>query len=312
MMGWLRDFFTRNLGYKGVSLLFAVTFWAWVQSEERVEERMKVPVSWKLPEGLTLLEAPLESAFVTVEGVQASVRALRAAKLAITIDLRTATEGEAQVELSDRSVENLPAQVRVKEIQPGSLKVVLDRIQSRRVRVTAATRGEPAAGYKIASVKVEPERVDLIGPGSVLQTLSEVKTDAVDVNGLRDDAEFEVGLALKKDQLRPEKTSPIKVKVRVAAMVKERKVEAVPLIVDTPGWKTSITTVTVTLNGPVDVVEKVDPSRLSARIIVPEGTEPGAEASWGPAQGLRLEVSDVDGVDITAVEPDRAAIEKVE
>ena len=286
--------------------------WAWVQSEERVEERLKVPVTWKLPEGLTLLEAPLESAFVTVEGVQASVRALRAAKLAITIDLSAATEGEAQVELSDRSIENLPAQVRVKDIQPGTLKVMLDRITSRRVRVTAATRGEPAAGYKLVSVKVEPERVDLVGPGSVLQTLSEVKTDAVDVTGLRDDAEFEVGLALKKDQLRPEKTNHIKVKVRIAAMVKERKVEAVPLTVDTPGWKSAVTTLTVTLNGPVDVVEKIDPARLSARIIVPEGTEPGAEASWGPAQGLRLEVSGVDGIDITAVEPNRAIIEKVE
>lgn len=311
-MVWLRDFFTRNLGYKGVSLLFAVTFWAWVQSEERVEERMKVPVTWKLPDGLTLLEAPLESAFVTVEGVQASVRALRAAKLAITVDLHTATEGEVQVELSDRSVENLPAQVRVKEIQPASLKLMLDRIQSRRVRVTAATRGEPAAGYKLVSVKVEPERVDLVGPGSVLQTLSEVKTDAVDVNGLRDDAEFEVGLALKKDQLRPEKTSHIKVKVSIAAMVKERKVEAVPVTIDVPGWRTAVTTVSVTLNGPVDVVEKVDPTRLSARIIVPEGTEPGAEASWGPAQGLRLEISGVEGVDITAVEPDRAILEKAE
>ena len=40
-MSWLKDFFTRNLGYKVVSLLFALTFWAWVQSEQRVEQRCR-------------------------------------------------------------------------------------------------------------------------------------------------------------------------------------------------------------------------------------------------------------------------------
>lgn len=310
-MSLIRDFFTQNLGYKLVSLCFAITFWAWVQSEQRVEQRLKVPVAWMLPDGLGLVEPPIEAAFVTVEGVQGTLRSVRAADMSIPVDLRKATEGEVNVSLTDLPIANLPAGVRIKDIEPDSLKLTLDRIRTRRVRVVADTRGEPAPGYKVGAVKVEPERVDLTGPGSILQTVTEVKTDAVDLSGLRDDAEFEVGVATHKSQLRADKSTRLTVTVSVTAVVKERKFDAVPLSVP-PGWLPSVPSVIVTVAGPVDAVDHLDAAGVHATIDVPEGTEPGQVATWGPETGLRLDVGlgTVEGVDVTAVEPARITLER--
>lgn len=306
-MSGLRELFTRNLGYKLLSLLFAVLCWAWVQGEQRVEDRLKIPIQWSLPEGLSFVEAPLESTFVTLEGPQAVVRALPQQGLHLTVDLAKASEGEVTVDLADRAIVGLPSQVRVKEIQPSRLKLQLDRIRSRRVRVVPVTKGDPAPGYRLAKVEVVPERVDLNGPGAVLQTVAEVKTDAIDVGGLREDTEFEVGLATRRSQLSPAKGTRIKVKVHVEATVKERKFDA-PLRVEDPAWATPVTGVSVTVTGAIDAVDGI----VGCAAVVRDAAE--GEARWGAAEGPRLDVSceGADGLEITAVEPDRVPVSRQE
>ncbi|MFN7142429.1 MAG: CdaR family protein [Myxococcota bacterium] len=312
VLGDVRDVFTTNLAYKALALAFALMMWIWVQSEQVVEDRARVRLEWRLPEGLMLVEPPLETATVTVEGVQAFVRAVRQKDLSILVDLSRAREGEVSLDLSERAVNGIPPQVRVVSVSPSALKVQLDRVLKRRVNVTADTRGDPADGFRLAQVTVEPDRVELSGPSSLLRKLTEVQTDTVDVSGLREDAEFEVGLAVKKGQLTPTRAERFTVAVKVEPIVKERAFEAVPVLLrNAEDYVVSAEDVRVTLAGPVERLNAIDPEQVSVVVHVPEGFDaPTGDARRGRGEGLRYEVVQPAGeaVSVVDVSPERIPV----
>jgi YbbR domain-containing protein len=310
----VRGVFTSNLAYKALALAFALMMWIWVQSEQVVEDRARVRLEWKLPDGLMLVEPPLETATVTVEGVQAFVRAVRQKDLSILVDLSRAKEGEVSLDLSERAVSGMPSQVRVVSVSPSALKVQLDRVLKRRVNVVAATRGEPAEGFRLAKVIVQPDRVELAGPSSVLRSLTEVTTDAVDVSGLREDAEFQVGLAVKKGQLVPTQAARFAVEVKIESIVQQRAFDAVPVLLrDAEGFGTNSPNVRVTLAGPVESLNSIDPEEVSVVVHVPDGwSNSMGEARRGRGEGLRYEVVQPAGeaVSVVDVVPERITVER--
>lgn len=310
----LRDVFTANLPYKALALACALMFWIFVQSEQVVEERARVRLDWRLPDGLTLVEPPLETATVTVEGVQAFVRGVRQKDLSILLDLSRAKEGEVSLDLSERAVSGMPNQVRVVSISPSQLKVQLDRVLKRRADVVPETRGDPAEGYRIAKVSVSPERVELSGPSSLLRGLREVATDTVDVTGLREDAEFEVGLAVKKGQLTPTRAERFLVAVQIAPIVERRVYDNVPVALrGAEGYTLGAPSVRVTLAGAADRLTSVDPDEVTVVVTVPEGWDaPTGEARRGRGEGLRYEVVQPGGEALSVVDvtPERIPVQR--
>jgi YbbR domain-containing protein len=309
----MRDLFTTNLGYKALALAFALMMWVWVQSEQVVEERARVRLAWQLPDGLTLLEPPLETATVTVEGIQAFVRQVRQKDLSIAIDLSRAQEGEVTLDLGERPVNGLPGQVRVVSMSPSTLKVQLDRVLKRKVDVVPDTLGEPAEGYRIAEVTVKPARVELSGPSSALKGLGEVRTDAVDLSGLREDAEFVVGLAVKKGQLAPTQAKRFVVAVRVEPVPGERVLEAVPVEIEGVEGFAVEGGVQVTLAGPSDKLAAIDAGEVRVRVRLPDGwAEEKAEATRGAADGPSYEVVHPGGelVSVVDVLPARITVSR--
>jgi YbbR domain-containing protein len=311
MRNRLRDLFTTNLAYKGLALAFALMMWVWVQSEQVVEDRARVRLDWRLPDGLALVEPPLESATVSVEGVRGFVRGVRQKQLSMLVDLSKAREGEVSLDLTERPVTGLPGEVRVVSVAPESLKVQLDRVLKRRVNVTPVTHGDPATGYRLGRVTVKPDRVELSGPSSVLRGLTEVGTDTIELGGLREDAEFEVGLALRPGQLTPTVEGRFTVSVRVEPIVKERSFE-VPVVVEGDAWKATIERVTVTLSGPTDRLDAVDPADVRAVVHVPDGFAAASGSARRGTDGLRYEIErpEAEALDVAAVTPSTISVER--
>lgn len=70
------------------------------------------------------------------------------------------------------------------------------RPTSRAVRVVADLRGQPATGYAIERVLVDPAAVQLVGPRSTIERRETVATEPVDVSGRRSTLERTVAVAL--------------------------------------------------------------------------------------------------------------------
>lgn len=290
----VRAFFFDNAPYKLLTLCVAIITWGLVQSQQVVEERVRVRIEWTMPDGLVPVEAPLESATVTVSGVQTLMRSLRPADLVLPIDLSTAREGDATVDLSERPIRGLPPEARIVSVNPGLLRVQLDRTIRRRLKVEAVVKGDPAEGYVVRDTAVTPERVDVSGPASVLRALDHVTTEDVDVAGIHEDAEYEVALSLARGGsiklLRP---GPVTVAVHVASTLRARRLDAVPVVVRGDRYAAGVPTVDLTVEGPEAGIAALRPDAVSVMVYVPDDfAEPAGEAAFGTdaAVGLRFDV----------------------
>ena len=303
----LRSLLFDNWPYKAITLCFAILTWAYEQSEQVVEEHVRVRLDWTMmPEGLVTEEATLEYATVTVAGVQALMRNMRSTDLVMPIDLSSAREGDATVDLSDRPIRGLPAEVRVVSVTPGTLRVQLDRLLKRRIKVTPLVKGDPAEGFAVREVAVSPDHVDISGPASMLRALTEIPTEDVDVTGLHEDGEFEVGLGLSKNSpMHVLKPGPISVSVHVASTLRVRMFDSVPIVVRGDRYVATTTVANVTVEGPEAAVAAVKPDALSVIVYAPdEFVDPEGEARNTP-DGLRFDVLGVEPpVRVTLVAPE--------
>lgn len=301
--------FFDNWPYKVLTLCFAVVTWGLVQSQQVVEERMRVRIEWTLPDGLVPVETPIETTTVTVAGIQTLMRTVRSGELVLPVDLSDAREGDATIDLAEHVIRGLPAELRVVSINPGTLRMQLDRVLKRRLKVEARIKGEPADGYAIREVLVTPDRVDVTGPASLVRALEAVSTADVDVTGTHEDADFDVGLSLARGgNLRLTKPGPVTVSVRVASTMRTRVYTGVPVVVRGGRYSTDVTAVDVTLEGPEAAVAELRPDAVSVLVYTPDDfIEASGEAKWtaAAADGLRFEVLGVvSPVRVASVAPD--------
>ncbi|HND29651.1 MAG TPA: CdaR family protein [Myxococcota bacterium] len=265
----LRAAFTQNLGYKLASGVFALGIWIWVQNEQVITDRTRVHLEWQLPEGLVATEPLLEQVALTTEGVQALVRATRSQDLRITLDLRRAKIGDVTVDLADQIITGLPTGLRVVSLSPSTLRVQLDRILKKKVAVRIAETGDIANGYRLQGLKVQPNNIELIGPSSLLRSVSEVSTDPVDLSGLRDDMSLDVALDLKPG-IRSAAARTVQVKVDVEELRDVRVLEAVPVLLQDGGrYVAGISSVRLKIEGPTALLAELDVDKVVVRVVVP-------------------------------------------
>ncbi len=302
----LRDSILSNLGYKVVALLFATAFWVWVQSDLRVTTRARVALNWTVPDGMALVEPPLETVSAEIEGVQAFVRSLKQRQLSMKVDLSEASEGDVTVALGDLPVIGLPSQLTVRSLSPSQLRVTLDRRLKRKVGVLPSTVGTVAEGYRLVAVKVSPTRAELSGAASILRAIENVNTEEVDLGGLREDADVVVGLALGKGITPAGLAVGFTVHVDVEAVHGTRRFESVPVLIRDALWASPLSEVAVVLAGPEETLRGLEPEQVSVMVNVPRPLDARTtEARRGRSSGARFEVVHGGGetVRVESVEP---------
>jgi YbbR domain-containing protein len=307
LLAGLRASLGQNLGYKLVALFFATVLWVWVQSELRVTARARVEVAWKVPEGMALVEPPIEQLTAEIEGVQAFIRPLGQSRLSLVVDLSRASEGDVSVDLADRAILGLPSQLTVLSVSPAQVRVTLDRLLKRRVTVTPGSVGTVAQGFRLAGISVVPERAELSGASTVLRAMENVSTEDVDLGGLRGDADMVVGLALPKGIAAVGRTPSFMVHVAVEAVQTSRRFETVPVLIRDGDWTSPVTEVSVVLAGPEEALTALASDEVSVMVNLPQGQEGlTAEARRGRSKGARYEVVHGGGelVRVESVEPE--------
>lgn len=309
----LRGLVFDNWPYKLITLSFAVLTWAWVQSEQVVEDRVRVRLDWTTPDGLVPVETPLEFATVTVSGVQALMRNMRPVDMVMALDISSAREGDVTVDLAERPIQGLPPELRVTAVNPGTLRLELDRVLKRRLKVAPLFKGEAAEGYAVKDFSVSPDHVDVSGPARVIRALNEVATEEIDVSGLHEDADFDVGLGLPKGgPVRVSRPGPISVSVKVASTMRQRMFDTVPVVVRGDRYTATVPAVAVTVEGPEAFVGAIRTDGLSVIVYAPDefvDADGSAGLAEGEGGGLRYEVLGVASpARVILVDPDRIRV----
>lgn len=184
-MRWL----LRNGPYKLLALGIAVLLWGVSNSESPGERVLNVPVVVQgVAEELVVVDRSAETLNVRVRGSRAALRSLAPAALDYPVDLRGIGEGRVAREV-DLARLDLPRGAEPLSHSPTRLEFTLEPRGTKTVRVAPDVAGEPAEGFRVEGVEVEPPRVKITGARHEVLRVGEVATETLDVTGRRRDLE---------------------------------------------------------------------------------------------------------------------------
>lgn len=179
---------------KLLAVLFSFSLWFYVLNSEPLEVEMKLPLVLIPPKGMAISDIPTTEALVKIKGARVFVRNLFESDEKIFIDL--ARRGKkfkkgmtVKILPSDFP---LPLGVEVTEIQPHRLEVKLEKQRSKVIKIKPFLVGEVSPELELLKYELVPSVLKLSGPGSVLNTLTDLETAPIELDKLKGDGRVKV------------------------------------------------------------------------------------------------------------------------
>src|SRR5262245_56511330 len=211
----------RHVGLKVVSVVLAALLWLLVSGEQTVERALRIPLEFtNLPPQLELVGAPPAVVDVRVRGSSGTLSRVAAGELSAVLDVRAARAGDRLFHLTPEDV-RAPFGVEVVQVTPASVSLTFEESLSKTVGVTVRVEGEPAAGYAIGGVAVEPATVAVVGPASALNGLTEAITEPISVSGASRAVKDTVTIGVADPLVRLRQPQTANVTISIAAAPEE-------------------------------------------------------------------------------------------
>mgnify|MGYP006428390235 CR=1 FL=1 len=175
----------KNWQYQLLALLLAFFTWYLISGRERVETWVQMPIELvNLPERLVIREGMVNRLEVRVRGPKSLVRALNTKDLAYTMDMSGLEQGRQTLALQQQNIP-ISRALRVMEIRPSRVELLVDQVKAKTVPVTIDWTAELDADFQFIEGETEPQRVELEGPSNLVAPLETVPTKPVTVHGKR-------------------------------------------------------------------------------------------------------------------------------
>lgn len=205
----------QNWFLKLLSLVFALILWFFVMGERKLEVGYAIPLELRnLPPGLLVANDVPSVVDVRVSGPRTLLMNLRPSDVSIAVDLKDLEPGVTSFKRLEERL-NIPSALKVTRISPSFIDVKLDRLKEKTVPVVPTLIGTPPEGVKVERVAVLPDRVVVSGAEGELKDISEVVTEAVSLEGVRESFSVVVPLNFRGrfTSLKESRTAEIRVTV---------------------------------------------------------------------------------------------------
>lgn len=257
----------RNFGLKVLSIGLAALLWGLVAGQREAERSLRVPLEYRnIPEELEMLGEPASLVDVRVRGTSGLLSELRGADLVAVLDLRSARPGARLFHLVPGDIA-VPTGVQVLQVNPSTIALTFEASAIRTVPVVPPIEGEPAPGYTVGQVTVTPPTVEVVGPESAVQQVTEATTEPVSVRGATSQVRdtVTIGLPLSAARLRNPQTGIVTVQVLPQPVDRTLDRVAVELRDLPRGRRATVTpmAVRVSVRGPGAVVSRLTPGDLN-------------------------------------------------
>lgn len=249
----------RNVGAKIFAAACAFVLWFFVNAGERETLVLLFPVELRnLPERAVLTNADrVDTVSVRLNGPGPLLASLDAKRAPIVLDLSHVEVGtDLRLKVRDELV-RVPRGVRILDIEPSRVPIRLEKVKRTSVTVTLSPTGEPRDGYKVQALRSSPEKVQVSGPASIVDRLTALETEPIDLEDLAASTQKTVGL-VRSDQLSV-KPETVVVDIDVAPIMTTRDFKRLSVVVrnvDRP-FQLKPSRVNLTVRGPQRLVQNL-------------------------------------------------------
>jgi YbbR domain-containing protein len=199
------------------------------------------------------------------------------ADVVAVLDLHTARPGRRLFQLTPEQV-RVPFGVQVVQVSPTTVAMVFENSAIRQVPVVPSVEGNPAPGYIVGKITSDPEKVEVTGPESAVERVTEAITEPISVTGARDSVSDTVTVGFLDPSLRLRSSHVAAVRVQIIPGPVERTVRDRPIHLRNlaPNLEAQATpsSVDVVLRGTRQSVNRVQSDQVTAFVNL-EGLGPG-------------------------------------
>ena len=207
--------FTRNIGWKLLSLAAAVGLWVSVASEPELATLRTVPVEYKgVPGDLEFSSSFVEDVVLEMRGPSSRLRDLRDARAAVVLDFSSVHVPGERTFTIDSSNASLPRGIQLVRSIPEQLRFKFERRETLEVPVEVRL-SPPHEGYAVASIQVIPPALSITGPETSVRRMRTVTTDPLDISGVIASQQYRVNTYLTEPRARFKSSSQVVVQVTV-------------------------------------------------------------------------------------------------
>jgi YbbR domain-containing protein len=192
--------FTRDLGWKLLSLVIAIALWIAIAREPEVATAFSAPVDFKnMRDDLDIRGNLPDRVRLEVRGPSGRLTRDDLAGVAVVLDLADAAPGERTYSIRGRNL-NLPPGVVFYRAVPSQLTLDFDQLVYKTEPIQPIYLNKPV-GYRVVE-QLPLSTVRIRGSSDRVASISLVKTDPMDLRGLSGEKTFHTHLNVGDPQVR--------------------------------------------------------------------------------------------------------------
>lgn len=205
-----------NLVPKLVTTLVVLVSWIIITTKQGGIFTVTVPIKFhNLPGSAVLLKSNPEEVEVQLKVFSSLIPSPKQLDVVADLDLSNVREGANNLAIREGDL-NLPLGVVVTGMNPSVVKVSIGKKVQKSLQIRPILVGSLSGKQRVQRVRVEPEEVLVEGPENVLNGIDTIKTDVVNLEGIRQSTVVEVKLVSPSPQLRIMNDEPVRVRIVTA------------------------------------------------------------------------------------------------
>jgi YbbR domain-containing protein len=174
----------RNLGLKVAALGLGTLLWFTISGQQVERTVSRVPVVYRnVPTGLQITGDLTEAVTVHVRGTENQISRLQTDEVSAVVDLADAVAGQRRTFPLRTDQVAVPAGVEVMWVDPAEVTLTLETAGTAVLPINPAVEGQPAPGFAVSTIVVDPVSVTLAGPESRLRMATGATTEPVSIAG---------------------------------------------------------------------------------------------------------------------------------
>jgi YbbR domain-containing protein len=212
----LRENLASAVGLKVAALVGAIVLWVSLAAQPLTEASFEAHVQYvNVAEQLELNPDQAERVTVILRGPQRLLRELRDREVSLQADFSDVyAPGEKTLNVAEMS-QGLPEGVRLVKAVPSQLRFTLEAQARREVAIQPQFVGSYEREYALDSVRVDPQRLVVVGPESRVALLGVVSTDPIDLTEVVGGRSFRVTAYLPDPYIRFDQDPTVNVDVQM-------------------------------------------------------------------------------------------------
>ena len=216
----MKDLLLHNWYLKLISLALATALWAGVARTPTSEVGFSVSVEYQNIPPMTEVLRDTERVEVRLRGPSSALRTITSQDLSLSIDVKEIPPAEEKILPLTPDLVRAPIGVEVVRVIPPQVKLTVESLATKPVRISPSLKGSPTSGFEIEKAIVTPETVQIEGPASRVLKMETISTNDIDVQGRQSTFKKNVDLDLEDPIVLIQKPGPITVEVRIRPVAK--------------------------------------------------------------------------------------------